>query len=124
MPTVNKSDRKYRFAAGLCVTAAICHFINILKYRELIVCLTVALFISYMMIVTVTKYNLIRMNYAKGIGGVAVAVSAIMWKKIHATSIMLEALIALTLCIFFLILTFKYSANELEGRQSSDGAEN
>lgn len=107
---------KYRVGMALSVILVAVYLKNELKEDQLIKVVGVGIPISLLIFLATLKLDLIRKKYAKGIGGIAFAVSLLMWKRIHAYSITLEALLMLVLAITGFFLSFKYSGAELEGK--------
>lgn len=113
----NKDDSiKYRIGVVLFLLLCIFHFNNSLKIKELLTYLGAGIVIGILIAVVLVKLNLTRKKYVQGIGCIAFAVSIVMWKKISAYSITLEAVIAFSMATAGLILSFKYSSAELEGK--------
>jgi len=92
------------------------HFNNSLKINELLTYFGEGIAIGVSIVAVFTKFNLIRKKYLQGIGCIVFALSLVMWKKISAYSVTLEAVIAFSMAITGLILSFKYSGAELEGK--------
>lgn len=109
-------SNKYRIGMALSLVAVAAHFINELKHKELLKVIALGIPISLLAFTLFVKFDLIKNNHLKGIGAIAFAVSILMWKRIHAYSVIVEALLMFVLVMTGLLLSFKYSGAEWDGR--------
>lgn len=110
------NTNKYRIGTSLGLVFVAYSYNHILSTVEFIKCTGIGITIGVLIAVLFIRYDLIRIKYVKGLGCLTFAISSLGWKRLHAFSIPLEAVIALSLFIFFLILTFRYTGSELEGK--------
>lgn len=110
---------KYRIGMALSLVAATAHFINKLKSKELLEVIALGIPISLLAFTLFVKFELFKNNHLKGIGGITFAVSILMWKRIHAYSVTVEALLMFVLIMTGLLLSFKYSGAEWDGRSNN-----
>ncbi len=115
-----KDTIKFRIAMLLSMAFVIYYYY---KYSEIyyttkIIISIIALIISIINFGIIKKYDLIHRNYVKGIGAFVFVVFAIFWKRIHTYSPIIEMAAALVVVLTGLILSFKYSASELEGKKN------
>jgi hypothetical protein len=112
-----KNTIKFRIAMILGVVLFISHYISMFSIYVIFEITSLSLILSLVLVIIIVKLKLIYKNYAKGIGVIVVILAAIMWKQIHSYPVGIEMCIVMTFALGSLILSFIYTASELNGEE-------
>lgn len=110
------SSVKYRVAMLLSLIFVVIYYLNKVNVLEFAKCAGIAFVLTAAMLAVIIRLDVVNCVNIGGVGAIVFAVSMLAWKKIHLYSIYLECILALTVMLLGVILSFKYTASELEGR--------